>query len=98
MKKFFVSAASTEWCGVSVDFIVTTHDNVTEDDLKENDKLINVIEDAMFDFMGNDERFKHDEDDEDEEVDCSWDWETVEETTDPEMINCLAYGNIDLTE
>lgn len=98
MKTFYVQADSTAWCGVSVCLIVNTPDHYTEEDIQDNDKIISIMDDGMFDFMGDDSRFKNDEDDEDEEVDCSWAFATIEETTDPEMINCAAYETVDLTE
>ena len=96
MKKFFVSATSSAWCGISVDLIVNVPDTYTVEDIQDNELLIAYIDDAMYEAVSG-YGVENDEDDIEEEEDASWGWDTVEETTDPEMINCPAYENIDLT-
>lgn len=86
MKNFYVSAESTDWCGVSVDLIVEAPDHYTAEDIEANDNLIAFIDEGMWDMLA-DDRF----DDEENEDSGGWSFATIEETTDPDIIKCEAY-------
>lgn len=86
MKKFYIQADSDEWCGISVDLIVETPDHFDEENIRDNLKLLEFIDEAMYEYASA----------EDELSEGTWGFAVIEETTDPEIINCAAYPTITL--
>lgn len=90
MKLYFVHVESTDWCGISEDYVVKTRDDQDETDIESHYDFLGVVEDAIREYL--------DEDDLDEDgfVGTSMEIEpfTTDKHGDPD---CGAYHQYDIS-